>query len=1152
VAFNSRLGKATLELSINGGAFVRGAGDAKATMRDLSRSIAATQRDIGRQAFQLSGRDQIAEAGKLTEAIARVGGASKLTAAEKARVNAQLQQAIEKYRVLGKQAPAAMIATERATRSAGTATDWMNGKVVALGAAVGTFGASVALGAARGLLSLARNAIASSGRLVDLAASTGLSIRALQTMELIGKKSGITVDAFADSVYKLGVNVNGGGDSVTAALGELGLSLERLQQLRPEQQFLTIMGALAKVRDETERNRIGNELFGRQFKAIARSVGEDWEKIAHSARFASDAQVRAIDAAQDAWDNFLAHLEARSQRAGGNIVLAFQQLQKLGLRDLLTIAAVSEGTPTGFIKNLAQVAQNAATREAARASLAEQKRRSLEQATKTEADYVKQLQAASAELGKLDANERKQIAAAQALGTDTDVVTSMLVRFGVSAVNADAALRLLNGSTKTSAKTANEAGREWQQLLDRWNDVDRFKDAFGLSRGINTGAINFNKPEEQLRSMLKALLDSKPAWQFWSAAAVAEIKKATAALQTSKQMLESYRLELMALERPDPNAAVPMIDESIAQANTERELEGQDPKAAARTRLDAEKQFKADMRDLTIAQAEFDIKQAERAGVSRVRILQMEGAVAQRKYDAEVADAKRAFEQQTRDLQRGTEEGKAEYDKRELEHRAYVRKLNEQNRQAIEEREADIRRESSFWASELGKRIKGELRGIAHEATGRLFSTLFARGDAEAKKRAKEAREDYERIKNSGKASAEEITRAFRNMRQAEEAAQSKWADRFKGVWDNIKRHIFNIFDALLEKFVNGLLQGMLSALAKSAIGKRLMAFIDKLIPGPSIFGTAAPVAAATTAPLLASSSIPLATASSTAAAPAIASQGASAAVYGAEGTAAAGTATGTGTTAAGGGMASNLATAAPYAYLGLAAYWAFRPPKAWQINEDLARFLKERGGQPGHSHYDHRMFSAEYAKWKTDNPTQWDAWRQGKISLPKFHTGGLIDEHSESSRRWPHERMQPGEIIIKALKGEGVLTPRAVAAIGGKAVLDALNAGGSLPQGLLAKVRESQAVSPWQGLHRRLDLAMTPPDIANPANWLKPSVVTPRANGDAAPAARPSTVNITIQALDGADVERVVRQKIAPKLQWMMRTNQDGLASQVRKTALT
>ncbi len=64
-----------------------------------------------------------------------------------------------------------------------------------------------------------------------------------------------------------------------------------------------------------------------------------------------------------------------------------------------------------------------------------------------------------------------------------------------------------------------------------------------------------------------------------------------------------------------------------------------------------------------------------------------------------------------------------------------------------------------------------------------------------------------------------------------------------------------------------------------------------------------------------------------------------------------------------------------------------------------------------------------------------------GVRGLKKFHTGGVVDG------------LAPGEVVIKALKGEGVLTPAATRAIGGKPVIDALNSG-RVTQEVLAALR--------------------------------------------------------------------------------------------------
>lgn len=52
-------------------------------------------------------------ANNLTKAITNIGGATKLTAAEQARANRTLTEAIDKYRVLGQEAPASMVALQK-------------------------------------------------------------------------------------------------------------------------------------------------------------------------------------------------------------------------------------------------------------------------------------------------------------------------------------------------------------------------------------------------------------------------------------------------------------------------------------------------------------------------------------------------------------------------------------------------------------------------------------------------------------------------------------------------------------------------------------------------------------------------------------------------------------------------------------------------------------------------------------------------------------------------------------------------------------------------------------------------------------------------------------------------------------------------------
>jgi hypothetical protein len=100
-----------------------------ATLDEMKRNIAeakggieTTTASMQKLAASFSGDKLIQAAHNVTAAVNQIGGASKLTEAEQARVNATVEKALEKYRVLGREAPPHMIALAEATRKVEPAT----------------------------------------------------------------------------------------------------------------------------------------------------------------------------------------------------------------------------------------------------------------------------------------------------------------------------------------------------------------------------------------------------------------------------------------------------------------------------------------------------------------------------------------------------------------------------------------------------------------------------------------------------------------------------------------------------------------------------------------------------------------------------------------------------------------------------------------------------------------------------------------------------------------------------------------------------------------------------------------------------------------------------------------------------------------------
>lgn len=117
----------------------------------LASSVSAHQARINKAFQSFSGDKIIAEANEYASAIARVGGAAKLTESEQRRVNASVTEAIAKYRALGQDAPAGLLALAKATQTVAAPTSHANKLFTDLGTqvkatALGFIGAQAVIG----------------------------------------------------------------------------------------------------------------------------------------------------------------------------------------------------------------------------------------------------------------------------------------------------------------------------------------------------------------------------------------------------------------------------------------------------------------------------------------------------------------------------------------------------------------------------------------------------------------------------------------------------------------------------------------------------------------------------------------------------------------------------------------------------------------------------------------------------------------------------------------------------------------------------------------------------------------------------------------------------------------------------------------------
>ena len=132
------------------------------------------------------------------------------------------------------------------------------GKATKIVAGVGVAGAIAGV-------AIVGNFLAGATELSNFSRRTGLSAEALQRFGFAAERSGSSIDAVVGLTGTLAerlLEVEAGSEDVAAQFAGLGLSVEELQGLNAEEQFLALADAIAAVEDPTERLGRAQMLLG--------------------------------------------------------------------------------------------------------------------------------------------------------------------------------------------------------------------------------------------------------------------------------------------------------------------------------------------------------------------------------------------------------------------------------------------------------------------------------------------------------------------------------------------------------------------------------------------------------------------------------------------------------------------------------------------------------------------------------------------------------------------------------------------------------------------------------------------------------------------------------------------------------------------------
>jgi len=188
---------------------------------------------------------------------------------------------------------------------------------LAAGAGIGALalGLGAAAAAGAGLISWAadatRHLIDVGGSLADLAAKTGVGVEALQALGFAGSLVGVSMEEIGGSVSKMQKAIADGD----ASFKQLGLSIEHLRSIGPEQQFAEIAAKIAAIKDPTQQAAAAMDVFGKSGTQLLPLIKSDMAAAADEARrlgiilssetvAAADALGDQVDVAAKAWEAF--------------------------------------------------------------------------------------------------------------------------------------------------------------------------------------------------------------------------------------------------------------------------------------------------------------------------------------------------------------------------------------------------------------------------------------------------------------------------------------------------------------------------------------------------------------------------------------------------------------------------------------------------------------------------------------------------------------------------------------------------------------------------------------------------------------------------------------------------------------------------------
>lgn len=295
----------------------------KANLAEGVNQIETTQQALSKMSSAYDGSKIIQQANATAAAIQQIGGVSNLTSAEQAKANGVLQAALDKYAILGKDAPAGMQALADATKQVTQNHSDLLGTVKDVAAA---FGLAYSV---KGVIDFLESVSQEAKQLQLLSLQTRTNVEDLQVLSIATRDYGIQNDELGKALFQLQQRIAGGDESVATAYHMMGISLDEVKGKNAIDLFLATergLGTLSGAVQDTAAQDLYGGRLGASMIAFSSGADDAIEKARALNAVASTESVAAAAEYSDAIDKMTTRLHAWTTEVEGGAAIGFNTI----------------------------------------------------------------------------------------------------------------------------------------------------------------------------------------------------------------------------------------------------------------------------------------------------------------------------------------------------------------------------------------------------------------------------------------------------------------------------------------------------------------------------------------------------------------------------------------------------------------------------------------------------------------------------------------------------------------------------------------------------------------------------------------------------------------------------------------------------------